>query len=170
MIRSTPVVIDAGPIIHLDEVSCLDLLDDFASLHTTVTIREEVHRHRPSLDLKKSRTLIVHDDAKYPIPSPNLMAAIEAFDLDSSEISAMLLIEKLQSSTFLCDDSAARLVAENQGYRVHGSIGIIIRAIRRGMRTRDETLATLDLIPEKSSLYIKAGLLADIRRQVVSSG
>ena len=168
MIRSTPVVIDAGPIIHLDELECLDLLDDFVSLHTTVKVRNEVIRHRPSLDLSSLRTLTIHNLDR-PSISPNLLAAIEAFDLDAGEISAMLLFDILRASIFFCDDSAARLAAESQGYRVHGTIGIVIRAIRRGLRTHNEVLTILDEISVKSSLYIKSSLLADIRRQVASS-
>ncbi len=43
------VVADAGPLIHLDELSCLDLLANFVAVHTTEQVWREVARHRPDL-------------------------------------------------------------------------------------------------------------------------
>ena len=41
------VVCDAGPLIHLDEVGCLDLLSDFQTLYVPRQVWIEVERHRP---------------------------------------------------------------------------------------------------------------------------
>ena len=41
------VVCDAGPLIHLDEVGCLDLLSDFQTLYVPRQVLIEVERHRP---------------------------------------------------------------------------------------------------------------------------
>lgn len=41
------VVCDAGPLIHLDELGCLDLLADFRSVLVPEQVRQEVERHRP---------------------------------------------------------------------------------------------------------------------------
>ena len=45
-------ICDAGPIIHLDELNCLDLLCDFQEIVLGDTVREEVKHHRPGA-LKK---------------------------------------------------------------------------------------------------------------------
>lgn len=42
------VVCDAGPLIHLDEVGCIDLLHDFAQVLVPTKVWEEVMQHRPS--------------------------------------------------------------------------------------------------------------------------
>lgn len=42
------VVCDAGPLIHLDELGCLDLLRDFAAVQVPDAVWQEVQRHRPS--------------------------------------------------------------------------------------------------------------------------
>jgi hypothetical protein len=45
---STPVVCDAGPLIHLDPLDCLDLLADLGRILVPETVwAEEVERHRP---------------------------------------------------------------------------------------------------------------------------
>jgi len=42
------VVCDAGPIIHLDELGCLDLLGDFQEISLSDTVWKEISRYRPS--------------------------------------------------------------------------------------------------------------------------
>ena len=41
-------VCDAGPVIHLDEIECLDLLSDFAQVMLPVKVRQEIERYRCS--------------------------------------------------------------------------------------------------------------------------
>ena len=58
--------------------------------------------------------------------------------------------------------AAARLVADRMGFRVHGTIGLIVRAIRRNQLSPEKVVEILSAIPEKSTLYIKADLLNDV--------
>lgn len=51
----------------------------------------------------------------------------------------------------------------------HGTIGILVRAIRRGQRTKDEVLALLRALPGRSTLHIKLSLLETVIAQVESS-
>jgi predicted nucleic acid-binding protein len=44
---ATYIVSDTGPIIHLDELGCLDLLADFKNILLTVSVVEEIEKHRP---------------------------------------------------------------------------------------------------------------------------
>ncbi|MBN1483735.1 MAG: hypothetical protein JXA37_03360 [Chloroflexia bacterium] len=66
----------------------------------------------------------------------------------------------------LTDDTAARLAAEQLGMSAHGTIGILLRAIRRNLRTPQEVLALLQALPIKSSLHIRPTLLGTIIEQV----
>jgi predicted nucleic acid-binding protein len=67
---------------------------------------------------------------------------------------------------FLTDDAAARLVAVTLGCRVHGSIGILIRAIRRRQKTQKEVITILRNLPDKSTLHIRPKLLQEIIGQL----
>ena len=42
------VVCDAGPVIHLDELGCLDLLQDFPRVILPGAVRREIEHHRPT--------------------------------------------------------------------------------------------------------------------------
>jgi len=162
------VVADAGPIIHLDELRCLDLLADFSAVHTTEQVWREVVRHRPRLTPQAIPQLRI-EQATWPVGSA-VTAMAEAFDLDAGEVSALGLVQHLSADLFLCDDAAARLVAESLGCGVHGTIGLVIRAIRRQQLTRSEVLEILRGIPTHSTLFIKPSLLAEICDQIAGDG
>jgi predicted nucleic acid-binding protein len=63
---------------------------------------------------------------------------------------------------FLTDDAAARLAAASIGYHAHGTMGILIRSIRRHQRKKEEVLSILKNLPTRSSLFIKPSLLQEI--------
>ena len=66
------------------------------------------------------------------------------------------------SNVFLTDDAAARLAAQSLGYRVHGTIGILLRSIRRNRFSYSQAIERLLAIPLKSSLHIRPSLLNGI--------
>lgn len=79
--------------------------------------------------------------------------------LDSGETEALALMRENPDALFLTDDASARLVAEQMGFKVHGTIGIIVRSIRTGHRKPAEVLQVIKEIPHRSTLYIKQALL-----------
>ena len=98
------VVVDAGPIIHLDELDALDALRGFDKVLVTQTVWEEISRHR-SPDL-----------ASFPIrrvPDPETDALVEGlsktFSLHAGEKSALNFARQVPDAIFATDDTAARL-------------------------------------------------------------
>lgn len=156
----TKVVCDAGPIIHLDELNCLDLLADFQEIVLPDTVRKEVIKYRP-LALKRSGLSFTRSHRKSPVDE-RLLTICQNFSLNAGEIEALELMEKNTQTVFLTDDASARLVAEQIGFRVHGTIGILIRSFRREQRKPEEVVRILTDIPLKSTLYIKPSLLEEI--------
>ncbi len=88
------------------------------------------------------------------------------FSLDAGEIEALSVMGKNPTAVFFTDDAAARFVAEQMDYKVHGTIGILIRSIRRGQREPEHILWTLTEIPLKSTLHIKHTLLETVKAKV----
>jgi predicted nucleic acid-binding protein len=161
MIRSTAKVIcDAGPIIHLDELNCLDLLGDFHQVLLTETIRQEVAQHRPAA-LEGVDFPLSISAGKIPTDEP-LLTLCRIFSLNAGETEAFSLLEANPQAIFLTDDASARLVAKQMGFKVHGTIGVLLRSIRRGQRQPEAVLNTLTDISSKSTLYIKPVLLDEI--------
>lgn len=161
------VVCDAGPLIHLDELSCLDLLGDYAHVWIAEPVAREVSRHRPSaLSDPPFAATVVH--ASMLFSDPRLSALSRAFSLDAGEVAAFQLLEQHHGALFLTDDSAARLAAKAIGVRSYGTLGILIRAVRRGRRSRSEVVDLLRSIPGRSTLFLSRDVLDDAIRQVAA--
>ena len=88
--------------------------------------------------------------------------------LHRGEQEALALATKHENSLLLTDDTAARLAASVLGLGVHGTIGMLIRAIRRAQRTKEQVLELLGAIPTKSTLHLKRAFLETIIAQVGS--
>jgi predicted nucleic acid-binding protein len=91
-----------------------------------------------------------------------LLTLCRIFSLDVGETEALALMERNPQAIFLTDDASARMVAEQMGFKVHGTIGILVRAIRRGQTEAKEVLGVLKEIPSKTTLHIKRSLLDEI--------
>lgn len=153
-------ICDAGPIIHLDELNCFDLLCDFQEIVLGDTVREEVKHHRPGA-LKKPNIHFTRASQKYP-EGELLRTMCRIFSLDAGEIEAFAIIEKNPGALFFTDDASARIVADRMGFKVHGTIGIIVRTIRREIMQPEQVLQILAGIASKSSLHIRPSLLQKI--------
>jgi predicted nucleic acid-binding protein len=160
---ATIAVCDAGPLIHLDELDSLDLLGDF-QVWVPDAVWKEVQHHRPTA-LQRPRVPWEHRVVSGPIAS-TLSVLSRALALDAGEIEALAIMGSVPQALFLTDDAAARLAAEQLRYRVHGSIGILLRALRRGQLTPVDVLARLRAIPQRSSLHISPALLQEIITRV----
>jgi len=160
MEKTKPVVIaDAGPVIHLDELDCLDILSDFDSVIVPETVWQEVQRHRP-LALSSSNKLFVRQVSRQP--SPMVKALTPLYTLHADEQEALHLCVEFGNCLLLFDDTAARLAAQNLNIAAHGTLGLLIRAIRRQCRSKSEVLTLLREIPVRSTLNIRPDLLAEV--------
>jgi predicted nucleic acid-binding protein len=162
------VVSDAGPLIHLDELDCIDLLADFAPVLVPEAVWREVHLHRPSA-LAHSEV----DFVRVSPPSSPKAAALEALArllvLHTGELEALQVALEHERSLLLTDDTAARLAAGNLSIPVHGTIGVVVRSIRCHQRTAEQVLAVLRSLPQQSTLHLKRSLLDAVIQEVESS-
>jgi predicted nucleic acid-binding protein len=90
------------------------------------------------------------------------LAVCRAFSLDAGEAACLALLAKQKDPLFLTDDAAARLVSEQMKIEVHGTLGLLIRGVRKGKRLPTQVIQTLESLPARSSLYISPRLLADV--------
>lgn len=162
MAKNSPLIVvcDAGPLIHLDELNSLALLADFQKVLVPDAVWLEVEYHRPEA-LTRPELLLMRASSSTPVQEP-LVALAQALSLDAGEIEALALMVEHPDAMFLTDDAAARLAANRRDFNVHGSLGILIRAIRRNQRSPEEVVTLLRDIPRRSSLHIRPDLLADI--------
>jgi predicted nucleic acid-binding protein len=159
------VVADAGPLIHLDELQCLGLLADFSEVRVPEAVWREVEYHRP----QALHVSAVPWRRCLPTASAQVDALTTLYTLHAGEREALSLCLEFSGVILLTDDTAARLAAKNLAVETHGTIGLLIRAIRRRQLNKTGVLALLSQIPERSSLHIRPGLLAEIIQQVANT-
>lgn len=161
------VIVDAGPLIHLDELGCLDLLRDFSRVLVPDAVWREVEMHRPHALILGNFGL---ERIEPGAADPRVATLSLTFTLHHGEREALTLATHYPDAMFLTDDTAARLAAQTLAVRVHGTLGLIIRAARRGQRSRDEVLGLLRAIPIRTTLHIKPALLDEVIAQVKVPG
>jgi predicted nucleic acid-binding protein len=164
MDKTRPIVVaDTGPIIHLDELESLDLLADFNKIFVPEAVWREVLRHRPQATASQPNLFVRHGSLN---ASPLVKALTPLYTLHAGEQEALHLCVELGDCLLLTDDTSARLAAKSLGIPAHGTLGLLIRAIRRQSRSKAEVLALLRDIPTRTSLHIRPSLLAEVITQV----
>jgi predicted nucleic acid-binding protein len=163
--KTSLVVCDAGPIIHLHQLGCLDLVGDLGRVLVPPTVWHEVERHRP--EALSTPGVELERVAPQKPAGADMLAVVQAFSLDAGETEALVLMQSMEASVFLTDDSAARLAATQLRFEVHGTIGVLLRGIRRGLKSSAEVITLLQELPTRSSLYIQP-LLQEVIEAVES--
>jgi predicted nucleic acid-binding protein len=158
------IVCDAGPLIHLDELGCLSLLNDFNQILVPGQVWQEVTVHRPQA-LTHSEISLERIDIVIS-PEPTFQTLVQTLALDLGEQAALSLMSDFPQAIFLTDDAAARLAAVRLGFRVHGTIGILLRGVRRQQYTRTEMGEILRNLPSRSTLHIRPNLLEEAIQQL----
>lgn len=160
----TVVVCDAGPLIHLDELGCLALLSDFPRVLVPESVWGEVACHRPEA-LTSAVPTLERIRCMGSI-APDLEALSRLLALHRGERDALQIAREEVAGLLLTDDTAARLAARGLNVAVHGTLGILLRAVRREQKRRDEVADLLRQLPARSTLHIRKELLDDVIRQV----
>lgn len=151
------VVLDAGPLIHLDELDCLHLLDGFAALLIPSVVWAEATRHRPRLNLKKIPRAKISDP--HGSPPLSLAAASFAHELHAGEIAAITLLHEAGGGLLLSDDDAARQTAEALGFPVTGTLGLLLRGIRRKQISGAQVRSLVAEFSNRTTLHVSRALL-----------
>ena len=69
--------------------------------------------------------------------------------------------------TFFTDDLGARDVAKEQDLEAHGILALVSRAYREGLLTEKQALAFIDLLYNKSSLYLTKDLVDYAKNEIM---
>lgn len=91
---------------------------------------------------------------------------VQTLALDLGEQAALSLMQQHPDAIFLTDDAAARVAASTLGLQVHGTIGILLRAIRRNQKRPEEIVVLLEELHQRTTLYIRLSLLQEIIARV----
>lgn len=138
------VVADASPIIFLGKIRRLDLLQTVlgAELHVPESVHEELLL--PTVDPAETDYLarVLEACTVEAVRQPRRFAlAMSRADND-----ALTLALCLKADLLLCDDRITRLAAETEGVRPLGTLGLLLRAVRRRAMSAVEAREYLDCL------------------------
>ena len=160
-------VSNSGPLIHLAMIGRLDLLKLlFGRVVIPRTVRMEVV-DRGKEEGKADAFLIEGEIENGWIVVENPIGSAEdiadSAGIDAGEAEAIMLAGSRQCPV-LIDDLAPRRFAVGLGMEVTGSIGVVVRAVKVGLISRDEGLDALDKLA--LVIWLSVGVYEDVRKVV----
>jgi predicted nucleic acid-binding protein len=159
------IVCDTGPLLHLREADSLDILQLAGQIVIPPAVQEELIAHDP-LWIEQQPDWIKVESLESRF-SENAVRWLRAGLLDPGEAEALSLALQIKAKWLLTDDTAARLIAQQQGLEVHGSLGVILWAAATGHLKRSEAEKTLEALFHSSlwlSPRIREEALAALRQ------
>ena len=151
-------VLDAGPIIHLDQVDALDLLCQLGQLVVPETVAREAEKHRLGIAARLANWIV-------PDPqtiSRELLDVIQNYRLDAGESAALAWAQQFGAELFVSDDKRAREAAGFLNYPSIGTLGVIEAAFNLGILKKKEAVDLLESLPRGTTLFVRPALLAAV--------
>ena len=121
------VISNTTPLIGLADIGCFDVLQ---KLYKEIMIPAAVHEEVKS---EPARTLVRNSDFihVYPVKDSQSRKMFSS-RLHAGEVEVMLLAEERQADLLIMDDNAAKKTAKFLGFKVTGTLGILLKAKKEG--------------------------------------
>ncbi len=161
------VVADASPLIFLGKLRQLDLV--FRVVGEDVRLPEAVLAEIVTADTEPAELRVLRPFLARctvePVRRPNRYAS----GMSKADNAAVTLAVRSAADFLLCDERITRLMAEAEGIRPLGTIGVLLRALRAGEMTRRQARTSFDRLVDEHSFRIGIELyravLAEIERR-----
>jgi len=147
-------VADSGPLIHLSEIGCLQLLSLFDRLYVPNAVWfETVERDRLSERELSSATNIQRHTLSHGHVE-QFITKYKIAGLHSGEQECLLLAQEKSIAILLTDDMAVRDAAKQLDLIPVGSLGVVIKAYTRGQILLEDAEKYIGNLYSVSSLFV----------------
>jgi len=159
MAKISKGVFDAGPIIHTYEINNQLILEIVKEKFISVEVEKELKKHKVQYKSIKIKELTGRnkDLAKF---------IYEKYYLELGEATSIALSKQERIKFFFTDDLDAREVAKKLELNVHGTLGLLLRAFRENIITKEIALKSIKELKEKSTLFLTSDLLDWITTEI----
>ena len=158
MAKISKAVFDTGPFLHLYEIELLNILRLFKSILIIGEVFNELKKNRNlHAEINKIKSIkLLKLNSRYKDMSKLL---VEKHNIGLAESCSISLALQEKADVFITDDLDARTAAKNLNLEVHGTVGVILRAFREGIISKEKAISKIKELHEKSSLYITKDLV-----------
>ncbi|MCF8336962.1 MAG: DUF3368 domain-containing protein [Bacteroidales bacterium] len=153
------VVSNTTPIISLLKLSRLSILKD---LYSEISIPHAVYQEIEAGNSKKYYQDLSKLDWVSIVKVKDKEAIKYFLDLDAGEAEAIVLANELQADLIIVDESLGRFYAKHAGLNVTGTIGVLIKAKKKGIIKELKPLL-FELI--KKDVWISKKLVSDVLKE-----
>lgn len=145
-------VLDAGPIIHLNQIERLDVLEVIDNRATTEEVEEEVGR-----EIVNNSGLNVMELS--PESEDRAKHLSNKYNIELGESTTISLCSQEDINLIFTDDLDARRTAKRLQIDAHGTLAIVTRAYSEDILSRSEAIDTIEELRKESSLFLTSDLV-----------
>ena len=152
--RLNDAVLDAGPLIHLDQIGCPELLNIFHALYIPDAVWAETVENVKFGNISTSNLVNLK---RHSILANRFLKFIRNYDLKNlhaGETECLYLCQNKDISILLTDDLAVREASKRFGITPVGSLGIVVRAYRKGHISIDDAEKHIADLYDVSNLFV----------------
>ncbi len=136
------VVADASPLIFLSKVRRLGVVRSLLGddIRVPKQVRDEILAPRIDAVEKHELTVFLEYCTVKVVRSPRRFASA----MSVADNAALTLALRCHADFLLCDERVTRLMAETEGVRPLGTLGVLLRAMRQRILSAEQTRAIVD--------------------------
>lgn len=153
-IRNLIVVSDTGPLLHLSEIGCINLLKYFDNIFIPESVRFEYYKHKKRSDPDVFELNNIELRKVQDTKVKNFIETQNLFNLHAGEKDCLYLCSKLSIDSILTDDLAVRDAAKKLKIIPVGSLGVIIRSFQENIIPLSLAEEHIMNLYEISSLFV----------------
>jgi predicted nucleic acid-binding protein len=152
-------VTDSGPLIHLTEIGCLQILSIFGNLHVPEAVWAETVecRRTPREDFLKLSNVERHNLSQSDVT--RFVERNNLKELHSGEHQCLYLCKQINVPILLTDDLAVREKAKYLNLVPVGSLGIVAKAYCLGQISKTEAERYITALYDVSSLFVTRSIV-----------
>ncbi|OGI65350.1 hypothetical protein A2647_05315 [Candidatus Nomurabacteria bacterium RIFCSPHIGHO2_01_FULL_40_24b] len=153
-------VSNTGPIIHLTEINLIKILNIFQNITIPEEVKKELIKNNVPIPKRIKITKLK------PESKDKTKILTNEYNLDLGEAEAISLALQEKVDYFLTDDLDARQIAKEFKLETHGTIGIILRAFKEKIISKEKTIEKIKELKTNSSLFITQDLISEVVESV----
>lgn len=152
-------VVDAGPLIHLSEIGCVQHLRIFKTIHIPDAVWSETIEQARFWNLDISA---LGNIQRHTLPDEQIAQFIRNNGLEklhAGEVECLYVCKETGVSVLLTDDLAVREAAKRMSLRPVGSLGIVVKACRAGDISLADAEGYITDLYDVSSLFVTRAIV-----------